>query len=435
MQNIYETEWQNYHVSRTKRYIEYWVNYTEEKRENFVQLDRDIENIFHAFQAANDHQMYRELVRGVTSLFGYLYVRGQYKVADEYLQLAEQAARKSHEENLLADSLVQLATFAGVRGMLDRAEAYLQQVLNLIDVNAVSNQVRATFQALGTLNYVRGSYGKAESYWIKAYKVAQELGHTAAECHLGMNLGLLMHNQIKYEQAMVYLQQSIHAARSMNDSKLLEDILINDAIVRFTTGDHEGAKEVLEEVLKLSREVGHIEDQGLALNNLGQVALFQKEYDKAEELINEALKIGRQLGHPLIISGALLNLGSVACERGNYQYSEKLLKDAQQHAEEGVDVWMGLNICNTMGELYRRLEEFDKAEIMFKKVIDEAVHINSLDLKAVALLGLSKVSDAQGDAQNAYRLCQESLALLGSTQHYEVANIVDWLSQLEQNDD
>jgi tetratricopeptide (TPR) repeat protein len=72
-----------------------------------------------------------------------------------------------------------------------------------------------------------------------------------------MNLGLLAHNQSAYSRATDFLQEGMAAARSLHDDKLLSAILINKAVVLYSTGDHPEAEAVLMNALTLAREVGH----------------------------------------------------------------------------------------------------------------------------------------------------------------------------------
>jgi Flp pilus assembly protein TadD len=108
-----------------------------------------------------------------------------------------------------------------------------------------------------------------------------------------MNLGLLAHNQSAYSRATDFLQEGMAAARSLHDDKLLSAILINKAVVLYSTGDHPEAEAVLMNALTLAREVGHRENEGTILNNLGQLALVNRQYDLAEGYVADAESGGK----------------------------------------------------------------------------------------------------------------------------------------------
>ena len=119
--------------------------------------------------------------------------------------------------------------------------------------------------------------------------------------------------------------------------------------------DYARAQSCYEKALKL--HPGSVE----ALDNLGKIFTVAKDYDRALGYLREALKLSP--GSASILS----TVGGIELKLG-------LLEDARTHLESGLENARSeatrLNLHGNLGGLYIKLEDWDRAEESFRKVIE-----------------------------------------------------------------
>jgi non-specific serine/threonine protein kinase len=93
-------------------------------------------------------------------------------------------------------------------------------------------------------------------------------------------------------------------------------------------GDHERAKELYEEGLSLSRELGGAETIGVQLLSLGYEFLLEGDHERATALNEEAAALLRNRGYRTGLEIALVNLGWAALVRGDHNRAAEHLKES-----------------------------------------------------------------------------------------------------------
>jgi hypothetical protein len=74
-----------------QRLVQYMVQFLHAHAREYESLDREMNTVPAAFDAADEMQMYEELVLGVLACIPFLRVRGYCTLADHYLNLAFKA--------------------------------------------------------------------------------------------------------------------------------------------------------------------------------------------------------------------------------------------------------------------------------------------------------------------------------------------------------
>jgi DNA-binding CsgD family transcriptional regulator len=93
-------------------------------------------------------------------------------------------------------------------------------------------------------------------------------------------------------------------------------------------GDHERAKELYEEGLALSRELGGAETIGVQLLSLGYEFLLEGDHERATALNEEAAALLRNRGYRTGLETALANLGWTALVRGDHNRAAELFEES-----------------------------------------------------------------------------------------------------------
>ena len=141
-------------------------------------------------------------------------------------------------------------------------------------------------------------------------------------------LGILRLYQGEKERSRSVLEESLAAARSANDPRIVTLSLIYLGIHGHLSGRTEESTPLLEEALVCSREAGDAWGTARALHELGEAALYAQDYAWAGELLEEARAEYASVGDERIMAEVLLLLAIVVRERGNVMGAVDLVRQA-----------------------------------------------------------------------------------------------------------
>lgn len=115
-------------------------------------------------------------------------------------------------------------------------------------------------------------------------------------------------------------------------------------------GDRPRATALLEQAVRLHRELGDHVGLAFALNRQGQIAFREGNFDRASTYLDESLALFRTIGDPVLVADALETLGMVAHRRGDAERATVLL-------QEGLELFRGLGDKRGMASALRGLAD------------------------------------------------------------------------------
>ena len=200
-----------------------------------------------------------------------------------------------------------------------------------------------------------------------------------------------------------------------------------------------------DEMLQIANETNNPKLMCRAFASLGNLKQYQGELDSALIFQKKSLVLTRDHGFKIFESRALLNIGSIEKELGHYRESLEALTKAKEIIEQQKANGYYTSIYNELGDLYTLINEYPSARTYYNKSLNTAISknnhwkrvetlgkiadllllqdsvaiakkhlINGLKIsyaqnislgKSTVLLGLAKISFAQGE----YRACVDSL--------------------------
>ncbi|NEP85330.1 MAG: tetratricopeptide repeat protein [Okeania sp. SIO3B3] len=99
-------------------------------------------------------------------------------------------------------------------------------------------------------------------------------------------------------------------------------------------GDYESTQQHCYQAYLISREIGDRNGEGIALSNLGILALHKDDYPTAYQHLEQSLKISRDIGDRFGEGMALTQLGNLALDAGNIHQAEDCYQEALTIHEE-----------------------------------------------------------------------------------------------------
>jgi tetratricopeptide (TPR) repeat protein len=215
----------------------------------------------------------------------------------------------------LADALWR---FWWMGGYFDEGRRWLEEILAQND-GAQAPRGKA-LEGLSWLSRLQGDLDRAEALAEEGLELSAEAGvETSTVASLRGTLGDVVRSRGEHERAKELFEESVRLYREIGDRWGVAWSLGSLANVAGDRGDHEQAKRLYEEGLALSRRLGDASALGVYLVSLGYEYLLEGNLEKAAELNEEAAALFRKHGRRGDLQYALVNLGWAALLQGDHE--------------------------------------------------------------------------------------------------------------------
>ena len=174
--------------------------------------------------------------------------------------------------------------------------------------------------------------------------------------------------------------------------------------VAMTRGDHERAKELLEESLALYQKVGDQRFVPRVLAFLGNVSIEQEDYEQAKELFEESLALARELGEPTAIGMALMSLGYVFLLEGEHGRARARLEEAEALSRERGHKGVLINAIDNLGWAALLRGDHERAKSYFEESLALCEELGNELIASESIEGLACISASEGEAERAAKL-------------------------------
>ncbi len=205
-------------------------------------------------------------------------------------------------------------------------------------------------------------------------------------------------------------EQSLALARELNDTWGISMSLHHLGPILAAQGDHAQAQVLLEEGLEVSRRAGHWAVLLYILDDIGLLALHQKNYHQAELYFNAMSDLSQQHEEKWVYGHAISCLSELAYSQNQYEKAMELIRESLRFAiETGNTRLIAVNL-NSAGTVFNRLGEPEKAARLFgatntlAKSIDLFFNSMAAELKTIyPQLGEDKFTSlyAEGESLSA----------------------------------
>jgi predicted ATPase/class 3 adenylate cyclase len=200
--------------------------------------------------------------------------------------------------------------FWSVRGYHSEGRRWLEEVLAMDGRGSPESRAMALAGA-GTLASEQGDLDRAQEACEEGLELLANEGREA-KLRLLACLGWVAWTREVHGQARELFEESLALSRELGDTWWLADSLSNLAVVSHSLRDSERATELYEQTMDLFRELGDKQSLARCLNDLGMVVYSQGDLGRAAQLTEEAVALFRELGNRGGVSVGLYNLGWIA---------------------------------------------------------------------------------------------------------------------------
>ena len=238
-------------------------------------------------------------------------------------------------------------------------------------------------------------YGAQEADALQAIDLAREAGldESVNEARLWLGKGLTWEG--RHHEARAALDAAEAGARALGQRRVLSESLRYLAIVASNVSEFARARDLLAAVLAIHREDNDEEGESVALVQLASVLFNEGRFAEARENLERALPIVVASGFRYREAVVLSNLAAIVVQHGELGEGRRLISRGLELCLELDDLEGVATAYTILGEIDRRVGDFEAAERDLGKVL-ESLPASGFDVvSSDALLGLALVSSAQ----------------------------------------
>lgn len=350
---------------------------------------------------------------------------GQWEIAQQTYEQAQDLAKQSKDIILLGKANSQLGNVLTLRGRYDEAMQYLQIAASLFDSIDDMMGLAKVNSFLGNLFFRRARYDEAERYYQKALDAGIGESGTISSAQTLSFLGLTYMNKGQYDTAIALILQQIPLHEANNNHMGLASLHTNLGIVYFESGQYMAAKTHYEKGLELAERLGNKQLAAIGIGCLGTVLEKQGHYQQAMQLYEQDLKVCKELGDWQGIAIAEGLLGELHGIMGHFQEAIPHLQQSLRISRElGYKKGVAKAI-NALGDVNYWQANYPAAIGYYQEAIDVARKTNnrlvlgsSLMEKGLVLLETDERLQLLSTAEEASQIAESlgNLELLVDTQ-------------------
>lgn len=214
---------------------------------------------------------------------------------------------------------------------------------------------------------------------------------------------------------------ALSAARELGDRYAEANCANALGIAYRELGYGDAALEYLSNAARLFHDLGVVEGECYALNNIANI--FSSDPGRAVAVLRQALDVTRSGDYRFAKLTVLHNLGEAYLKLGAHVGALTCARQCLNASEDANDrEGVGLAL-STLGEIYARQRRWDEAHRLLRAAIDAQEEIGDLRGKAVAVFRLGRVLAGAGDtsaASDCLRHARQQLELLDDPHAAEV---------------
>ena len=171
------------------------------------------------------------------------------------------------------------------------------------------------------------------------------------------------------------------------------------------------AADYLQQSLDRYRQIGDVNGEAIALNDLGIITYRLGDYARSHQLGLDSLKLARAHNDQWRVAVIHTNLGNICRAMGNYaQAKTYLIEGIAIMRQQGDQHSLG-NLINNLGEVTRASGQYDEAKAYYEESLGLRRQVGDRLGIAESLNNLASIAHTAGRPQQARQLYQESLTI------------------------
>lgn len=218
-----------------------------------------------------------------------------------------------------------------------------------------------------------------------------------------------------YPAAIAALQTAAESYQDLGDFAGMGEAYGQLVRIYGGLGQYDQAEQVVRQQLAIARSNASLNDQVLALNNLGTLRLQSGDLGPAQAAFAEGLTIAQAIGSDGGIGLSLSNLGVIAAANGQVDDARKYYEMAADYRIRARDYAGQANTDSNLGDVYRAAGSIREAIGAYRLSLSVARNIDEPYIQLRALDGLIAIYRQRNEPRELTRYLNDRIALTIST--------------------
>ncbi|MFX1251939.1 MAG: tetratricopeptide repeat protein [Promethearchaeota archaeon] len=292
---------------------------------------------------------------------------------------------------------------------------YQENPINLLEQNISFLKIDKTFSTYFTAeiyhNYNNPS--KALRYYQKAMKLTENPQYKAIALK---NIGTILYNQGKIEDALTSLQQSLDYTNHLKNFSGKSLVLANIANIYHNQGRIQEALELNHKAKEIAEKLEDQESRVSILKDLGVLYTEQGNYEKAHEMMEKALNLSKELGDLRTKTWILIQMGVTNWKKGDFDKADDYYREANKINEKTGYLKARSFLLENKGLLSYEEGNLERAFDDYKEAL-EINNLNQDNLANISLyINLGNVYYSAGIPSEAMKCYQEAMEISNKSQ-------------------
>lgn len=341
---------------------------------------------------------------------------GTIDLACEALRLAEETASaeaKIEAHLLLGQAYSTTAEYQGNQALFAQALEHLHQAdqLNQVPRHEKTSDICL---ALAETYLHQEAYEAAQTYITKARTYALEEKDLRGEILTTYAESQLAIAKNDFQQARLLVEEGLE---KMKKNELQDDTLQAAAYHLLTQiyrkrQDYASLLGYSEPLLQLSKQLGDVEKEMLALNNLAIYYGVQSDYTTAMQYLLDALEKSKLINYRKATAQYLINIATIYALISNYEEAILRYQAVLEDYDDVIEDNDKAIVLNNVGNHYYLTQHFAKAQDFFQRALNLARKAQYREMIALTLAQISRTHTALGAIDTALTLAQEAQELI-----------------------
>lgn len=229
-----------------------------------------------------------------------------------------------------------------------------------------------------------------------ALSLAQRMEAKGLQASLHNEMGVILHQRSKPDQAELRYQQALALAQLAGDPLLEARIQSNLAVMDKERGRFDEAERSFRASLAVARNLEDRRAEGFLLHNLGDLAQTRQRLEEAETLLRQSLTLREATGDGVGRIYTLFNLTGLEQARGRLpeglSWAHKALESARSLNVKPLEAHALYNL----GEFHREMERWKEAREAYRECQALSAELNDPALQGHGMAGQAECEARQG---------------------------------------
>jgi DNA-binding winged helix-turn-helix (wHTH) protein/tetratricopeptide (TPR) repeat protein len=295
------------------------------------------------------------------------------------------------------------------------AEGYYTHALSLVERLPVGDQTGrrfALFHKRGQVHFATSRFDQASEDFTRMLDCARRLAEPTLECVALNALCSVLFFAHRLEEMGVRADESLRVAEASGNETLRVEAMTLIARRNVCLGNLGEAKAMLDESISIARSLNHKPGLIFGLAWRGLTHFFQSEYESAEDKLSEAMGLSAELRQSFMLFFCLFFLGVTRGERGRISAALATFDEVTEMGRRNGERYNLFKIPNSIGWLYRELEDHDYAVNQNRTAAELARASNILEAEINSIINLSYDYINKGQGEKAVPVFREAESLL-----------------------